>query len=83
MSDETNGVRKARKLGTSRDRWKQRAAEKQEEIRQLRGKVRDLIASRDGWRTRAKAAEQQLRVLQTASNSPSVALTVSDPFFGG
>jgi predicted nucleic acid-binding Zn-ribbon protein len=83
MSDEQDGVRKARKLGTSRDQWRQRAAKKQDEIRQLRGTVRDLTASRDCWKTRAKKAEQQLRVLQVASNSPSVVSAASGLFFGG
>ena len=42
MNDEGNAARNIRKLRASRDRWKQRSAEKQQEIRQLRVTVRDL-----------------------------------------
>ena len=45
MNDEGNAARKIRKLRASRDLWKQRPAEKQQEIRQLRVTVRDLSSS--------------------------------------
>lgn len=44
----------------SRDRWKQRAADKQREIRRLRVSVRDLKASRDYWKQQALQARQAL-----------------------
>src|SRR5208283_2967348 len=54
MNDEGNAARKIRKLRASRDLWKQRSAEKQQEIRQLRVTVRDLSSSRENWKTRVK-----------------------------
>ena len=51
MNDEGNAARKIRKLRASRDLWKQRSAEKQQEIRQLRVTVRDLSSSRENWKT--------------------------------
>src|SRR5208283_2443967 len=59
MNDEGNAARKIRKLRASRDLWKQRSAEKQQEIRQLRVTVRDLSSSRENWKTRVKELEQQ------------------------
>jgi predicted nucleic acid-binding Zn-ribbon protein len=82
MSDEGDAARKARKLGASRDRWKQRSAEKQKQIRQLRVTNRDLSTSRDQWKARVKELEQQLRALQPAAESPSDGPAVR-VFFGG
>jgi hypothetical protein len=42
---------------------KQRCAEKQQQIRQLRITVRDLSRSRDHWKTRVKELEQQLQAV--------------------
>jgi hypothetical protein len=42
-------------LTRSREKWKQRVAAKQREIRRLRVKVRDLEASREYWKRRASA----------------------------
>jgi predicted nucleic acid-binding Zn-ribbon protein len=61
MSDKVHAARKIRKLRTSRYQWKQRSAEKQQEIRQLRIQVRDLSSSRENWKTRVKELEQQLQ----------------------
>jgi hypothetical protein len=66
MNDKGDAARKARKLLASRDRWKQRSAEKQQQIRQLRVTVRDLSTSREQWKARVEELEGQLRALQTA-----------------
>lgn len=71
MNDEGDVARKARKLRASRDRWKQRSVEKQQQIRQLRVTNRDLSRSRDQWKARAKELEEQLRALPAAPESPS------------
>jgi predicted nucleic acid-binding Zn-ribbon protein len=66
MNVEEHAARKARKLRASRDRWKQRSAEKQQQIRQLRVTVRDLSISREHWKQRVQNLEQQLLALQAA-----------------
>lgn len=48
----------------SRDRWKEKAANKQRKIRALEVKVRDLSSSRDSWKSKAKAALAELRQLK-------------------
>lgn len=83
MSDEGDAARKARKLRASRDRWKQRSAEKQKQIRHLRVTNRDLSTSRDQWKARVKELEQQRRTLQTAAESPSADGPALGVFFGG
>ena len=83
MSDEGDAARKARKLRASRDRWKQRSAEKQKQIRQLRVTNRDLSTSRDQWKARVKELEQQLRALQAAAESPSADGPAVRVFLGG
>jgi predicted nucleic acid-binding Zn-ribbon protein len=77
MNDEGNAARKIRKLRASRDLWKQRSAEKQQEIRQLRVTVRDLSNSREHWKTRVQELEQQLQAAHAAVGSDSWI------FFGG
>jgi len=42
-------------LTRSREKWKQRVADKQREIRRLRVKVRDLEISRDAWKQKASS----------------------------
>jgi hypothetical protein len=42
-------------LTRSREKWKERVAAKQREIRRLRVKVRDLEVSREYWKRRALA----------------------------
>ena len=78
MIDDENAARKIRKLRASRDLWKRRSAEKQQEIRQLRITVRDLLSSRDLWKTRVEELQQQLR---TARNRQDV--SGGCVFFGG
>ena len=80
MNDEGNAARKIRKLRASRDLWKQRSAEKQQEIRQLRVTVRDLSSSRENWKTRVKELEQQL---QAAHEAHAAVGPSSWIFFGG
>ena len=48
-------ARVVRMLTRSREKWKQRVAAKQREIRRLRVKVRDLEVSREAWKRRALA----------------------------
>ena len=80
MNDEGNAARKIRKLRASRDLWKRRSAEKQQEIRQLRVTVRDLSSSRENWKTRVKELEQQL---QAAHEAHAAVGPGSWIFFGG
>jgi uncharacterized protein YhaN len=80
MNDEGNAARKIRKPRVSRDLWKQRSAEKQQEIRQLRVTVRDLSSSRENWKTRVKELEQQL---QAAHEAHAAVGPGSWIFFGG
>lgn len=83
MSDEGDAARKARKLRVSRDRWKQRSAEKQQQIRQLRVTNRDLSLSRDQWKARVKELEEQLRALPVAPERLSPDGPHVCVFFGG
>jgi flagellar biosynthesis chaperone FliJ len=80
MNDNGNAARKTRKQRASRDLWKHRSAEKQQQIRELRVTVRDLSSSREHWKTRVQELEQQLHAAQEA-------LAVVGPgnrvFFGG
>jgi hypothetical protein len=46
-------ARQARLFQQSRERWKQRCAAKQDEIRYLRVRLRDLEASRAHWKQTA------------------------------
>ena len=80
MNDDRNATRKTRKLRASRDLWKQRFAEKQQQIRQLRITVRDLSSSREHWKTRAKELEQQLQAVPEAHAAVDSARYI---FFGG
>jgi|ERR1700683_786494 len=73
-------ARKMRKLQASRDRWKQRSADKQQEIRQLRVTVRDLSNSREHWKGRVQDLEEQL---QAVKDSQVVSGLGGSIFFGG
>ena len=83
MSDEGDAARKARKLQASRDRWKHRSAEKQQQIRQLRVTNRDLSRSRDQWKARAKELEQHLRASPAVPESSSADGPQVCVFLGG
>jgi len=80
MNDEGNAARKIRKLRDSRDLWKQRSAEKQQQIRQLRITIRDLSSSREHWKTRVKELEQQLQAVPEAHATVGPGNCI---FFGG
>ena|SRR6266498_2011634 len=82
MGKVVSGARKARKLRASRDGWKERAAEKQQEIKRLRGTVRDLTNSREQWKDRTKELEEHVQALQQA-NAASPAPGPTWLFFGG
>jgi len=45
----------------SRDAWKARALQKQQQLRALEIKVRDLSVSRDYWKKKVKEAEKTQR----------------------
>ena len=83
MNEKGDAARKARKLRASRDRWKQRAADKQQQIRHLRVTVRDLSASREHWKARVKELEHQLQVIQSAQDSPDAGGPAVYIVFGG
>jgi predicted nucleic acid-binding Zn-ribbon protein len=83
MNEKGDAARKARKLRASRDRWKQRSAEKQHQVRQLRGTVRDLSVSREHWKARVKELEHQLQVLQAEQDSQGAGGPAGSLVFGG
>lgn len=82
MANELSGARKVRKLRASRDGWKERAAEKQQEIKRLRVTVRDLTNSREQWKSRVKELEQQVQAVEQA-HAPSPWGCPRWLFFGG
>ncbi len=53
--------RLARLFQKGRDRWKEKALDRQKKVRGLEIKVRDLSASREHWKQRALAAESQIK----------------------
>jgi hypothetical protein len=53
----------------SRDAWKARALQKQQQLRSLEIKVRDLSISRDSWKKKAKEAEKAQH--ETSKKKPS------------
>lgn len=61
--------RLVRLFHSGRERWKQRALEKQKRVRSLEVNVRDLRSSRDRWKDRARRAEAELKRLHQASSS--------------
>jgi len=62
-------ARQARLFRQSRERWKQRCAAKQDEIRALRVRIRDLEASRARWKQTA-LQKRSLSEATTDCNSP-------------
>ena len=54
----------ARSFRLSRDRWKQKATQRREEIKALQIRVRDLETSRDLWKEKALYLQAQLQQLQ-------------------
>jgi hypothetical protein len=53
--------RLARLFQKGRNRWKEKALDRQKKVRALEIKVRDLSVSRENWKQRALAAESQLK----------------------
>jgi chromosome segregation ATPase len=51
-------------LGRSRDRWKNKATQKNAEIKRLRQRADDVEASRAHWRAKAEAAQHEVERLQ-------------------
>ena len=82
MGKEAPRTQQRSKLRASRDGWKERAAEKQKEIKRLRVTLRDVTNSREQWKERAKELQQQVEVLQQA-NVASLGDSPSWLFFGG
>jgi chromosome segregation ATPase len=64
MQFQSSYARQARLFYHSRELWRQRAAEKQREIRALRVKVRDLAASREHWKGEARHLAEHVHDLQ-------------------
>lgn len=61
--------RLARLFQKGRDRWKEKALDRQKKIRALEIKVRDLSVSRENWKQRALAAELQLKKQEDGETS--------------
>lgn len=61
---KSSPARLARVFRHSRDIWKQRAADKQREVKKLRITVRDLVQSRDHWKEVAHQHSQQIAALR-------------------
>src|ERR1700724_3306685 len=59
MGKEASRTPQRSKLRASRDVWKERAAEKQQELKRLRVTLRDVTNSREQWKERAKELQQQ------------------------
>ncbi|WP_424095947.1 hypothetical protein [Moorena producens] len=55
----------------SRDRWKQRAQDKQRKLRAQQIRIRDLQKSRELWKQRAQTAEKMLRDYQSQEKTPA------------
>ena len=58
---KTAADRLVRYFEESRDAWKARALQKQQQVRSLEIRVRDLSISRDYWKKKAKEAEKAQR----------------------
>ncbi len=89
MATDEPRARTLRKMRSSRDIWKARAEEKQQQIRRLRVNLRDVTTSRDHWKSRTKELEQQAKELEQQVRALEQAKTESLSgcsgvlFFGG
>ena len=64
----------------SRDRWKQKAGERRQQIKALQIRARDLLVSRDLWKEKALAMQRQLeQLLMLASAEQDAAPAASSP----
>ena len=70
MNFKTPLARLVRYLFKSREKWKTRALENQQELRKIQVKTRDLEASRKQWKERAKQAETELSLAKQREQNP-------------
>lgn len=63
--------RLARLFKKSRDAWKEKAGQRQKEVRALEVKVRDLSRSREQWKEKAKGWQEELRQIKKEQRSVS------------
>ena len=66
---KTAADRLVRYFEKSRDAWKARALQKQQQVRSLEVRVRDLSISRDYWKKKAKEAEKAQRETSKGEHS--------------
>jgi hypothetical protein len=57
----------ARAFRLSRDRWKEKATQRREELRSLKVRLRDVEASRELWKQKAAHLQEQLARLSAAA----------------
>ena len=61
----------------SRDRWKEKCQNAKEDVKSLKGRLRDVENSRSKWRTDAEHALSQQKLLQEKINDLSSELILS------
>ena len=70
MNFKTPLARLVRYLFQSREKWKARALENQQELRKIQVKTRDLEVSRKQWKKRAQQAEKELSHVKQGEQNP-------------
>ena len=73
MNFKTPLARLVRYLFQSREKWKARALENQQELRKIQVKTRDLEVSRKQWKKRAQQAEKELSLVKQSEQNPAKA----------
>jgi hypothetical protein len=71
MNFKTPLARLVRYLFQSREKWKARALENQQELRKIQVKTRDLEVSRKQWKKRAQQAEKELSLVKQGEQKPA------------
>ena len=71
MNFKTPLARLVRYLFQSREKWKARALENQQELRKIQVKTRDLEVSRKQWKKRAQQAEKELSHVKQGEQNPA------------
>jgi len=71
MNFKTPLARLVRYLFQSREKWKARALENQQELRKIQVKTRDLEVSRKQWKKRAQQAEKELSLVKQGEQHPA------------
>lgn len=66
--------RLARFFEESRNGWKRKAMQRQDELRSADTKMRDLTKSRDKWKREAKEAKKEIARLLTETKKQQVTL---------